>query len=130
MPKCKKHLLLFVSDTESWKSQESRLFITGVGFRYRELECRNTLQQECRNDETMKCVFGHRWWSHRRRAVEKSSKIQAPFWSLGHGESRRLITESPKCEMRNTCSELTLGHNPWSHRRRLKGGGSMKLISI
>jgi hypothetical protein len=32
--------------------------------------------------------------------------------------------------MRNTCSELALSHKPWSHRQRLKGGGSTKLISI
>jgi hypothetical protein len=63
-------------------------------------------------------------WSHRRRAVEKSSKRQAPFWSLGHGESRRLFTESPKHEMQNACSELAPGHNLWSHRRRLEEGAS------
>jgi hypothetical protein len=72
------------SDTGSWRSQESRLFITGVPksrnakrrnpetgtstksfadreitpFRssgYRELECRNTSPQECRNVEMPKC---------------------------------------------------------------------------
>jgi hypothetical protein len=39
------------------RNAEMRKTTFGVGFRYRELECRNTLQQECRNDETPKCVF-------------------------------------------------------------------------
>ena len=54
----------------------------GVGFRYR--ECQNTLQQEYRNDETLKCVFelgyGHHRWSHRRRA--QRDKIHFVVWDM------------------------------------------------
>jgi hypothetical protein len=44
-------------------------------------------------------IMGNNRWSHSRRALEKSSKRQAPFQSLGHGESGRLFTESTKSEM-------------------------------
>ena len=58
--------------------------------------------------------LGHHQRSHRRRAVEKSSKRQAPFRSLGHGESRLFTTRMLKLwnsEMRNKRKILRIQSN-------------------
>jgi hypothetical protein len=138
-----------VSDTGSWRSQESRLFISGVpklrnvkrrnpetgtstktpfrSFGYRELEVSRTLttrMPKTTKCETPKYVDLTPFRSFGYRELEESRK------QLATGIRDMRNAEMPKREMRNACSELAPGHNLWSHRRRLKGGASTKLISI
>jgi hypothetical protein len=58
----------------------------GVGFGYRELECRNTSPQECRNVGIPKCQNAkNTFWC----------RFQIP----GVGVSKHFTTEMSKCEM-------------------------------
>jgi hypothetical protein len=108
-----------VSDTGSWRSQESRLFITGVP------ESRNV---KCRNPETgtsTGVLDTGSWRSQESRlfitGVPKSrnAKRRNTFWCRfripGVGVSKHFITRNvgmPKCEMhvQNWPLVITYGH--------------------
>jgi hypothetical protein len=66
----------FTTGMPKCRNAEMRKTPFGVGFGYRELECRNTSPQECRNAEMRKTPFGvgcgHRQWSCEREELTPS----------------------------------------------------------
>jgi hypothetical protein len=98
-----------VSDTGSWRSQESRLFNTGVP------KCRNAKRRKSRNRHINQSFGYWEWRSQESRlfitGVSKSRNAKRrntfiSFWGSRHGASRYLITRNfgmSKCKkVKNT----------------------------